>query len=204
VSKAYRIVVALGISCFFFTLWMFASPHWFAILSSLITFTGLTVMLFVSIFQGWVRWRKMSQFWMLPALICLVFMLLAWFTPPFGRWIADWRFRRHLNEYARVVREVKDGPNSYDASANAGLAIIEVSNLPRHVRAIKGIRCNNGSVVAAFLLDTDVPLLHEGYVYKGYEEGDSCIKESMMLQNNWPYIRHVTGSWYHFSDEPGL
>jgi hypothetical protein len=86
----------------------------------------------------------------------------------------------------------------------ARLSIIDVKKLPTHVIRIKAARCSDGAVVVAFLTDTDVPLLHEGYVFKGYSDTNNCITADIRPEHQWPYVRHVIENWYHFSDQPGL
>lgn len=141
-------------------------------------------------------WRRSSRLWMMPALTCLAFISSAWLTPPLGRLIADRQFRRHLSEYIRVADELKSGEISCPDSCRTRLGVINVGHQPAHVRAILAARCNDGSaVVVAFLIDTHVPLLHEGYVFEGYEDGNSCIKDSMKPEHRWPYMRQVMDRW---------
>jgi len=201
---AYRLIILIGSCDTLLTLGAHAKPEWLCIILAMGASVFLGGALIATAVLGLVRWRKTSRFWAAPMFLCFAFLLVVWFIPAAGRKIADKDFERHSEDYMEVVSEIRNGPSSYDSAANRSLAIIETKNMPRGVRAIKGIRCENGAVVAAFLLNTDVPLLHEGYVYKGYDEGDSCIKPEMKLEENWPYIRHVSGGWYHFSDQPGL
>ncbi len=41
-------------------------------------------------------------------------------------------------------------------------------------------------------------------MYKEYDEKNICAGNSLTPEENWPYIRHVNGNWFHFSDQPGL
>jgi len=55
----------------------------------------------------------------------------------------------------------------------------------------------------AFLVGTDVPTLHEGYVFR--HAGDApCMNSDMRIERVWPYVRHVTRDWYRFADQPGF
>jgi len=201
---AYRLIIPIGSCGILLTLFTYAKPEWVCLIFAAGAFVFLTGAAIVTAILGFVNWRKRSRFWAAPMFMCLAFMLITWLTPTVGRLIADRHFRKRSEEFMQVVGEIKNGPRSYDAATNTSLAIIETQHPPRGVRAIKGIRCDSGAVVAAFLFSTDVPLLHQGYVYKGYNEGDPCIKQGMKLDENWPYVRHVDGNWYHFSDQPGL
>jgi len=196
----YRVIVPLGVACVLLTLCMYAAPHWASVILAAATFIGLAIFLVVSVALGFARWRKSSGFWMMPALVCLTFMLIAWFTPGGGRLLADRQFKKHLSEYEEVISEIRNTENFRTAE----LDVIRTKHRTDKVRAIKAARCSDGTMVVAFLLNTNVPLLHEGYVYKGYKDSDTCIKESARIENNWPYVRPVTGNWYHFSDQPGL
>jgi hypothetical protein len=54
-------------------------------------------------------------------------------------------------------------------------------------------------------LDTDVPLLHEGYVFKDYGESSNCNHgQSELGGSHLPFVRHVRDKWYRFSDQPGF
>jgi hypothetical protein len=109
-----------------------------------------------------------------------------------------------MNEYVRVVDEVKGGLIPCGSGCKGQFDVLKERHRELNVRLLLVARCDDGNVAVAFLLDTDVPLLHEGYVFEGYREDGHCGSEALRLARNWPYVRHVSGPWYHFSDEPGL
>jgi uncharacterized membrane protein YhaH (DUF805 family) len=201
---AYQVIIALGIGCLLSTLCMFSDPRWYCILLAALTFLSLIATLIITGVIGFRRWRQTSQFWMLPSLACFIFLVAAWYAPFAGRLISDWRFGTRLSEFTVVVDEIRNDPSAAAALDHSRLSIIQPKNLPDRVRVIKAAGCGDGSVVVAFVMTSDVPLVHEGYVFKGYDENNPCIKERMRPEENWPYLRYIRGNWYHFSDQPGL
>lgn len=179
-------------------------PELLCIMLASLSFVGLALAFLITATLGFTRWRKSSAWWMMPALICLVFLLSAWLSPPLGRLIADRQFERHSSDYLQVVEEVQSGSIPCPAECGIRLTPIDVKRLPPRIRAVVAARCNSGAAVVGFLLDTDAPLVHEGYVYRGYDESQNCITEDMKPEKRWPYVRKITGNWYRFSDQPGL
>jgi K+ transporter len=199
-STGYRVLAVLGAVCLLATLSMYATPHWASVMLAAVSFLGLAIFLITSAILGIARWRRTSGVWMLPTVVCAAIMLVAWFVPKFGRHLADRQFKRSLSKYQEVVAEIKNTQNFRSPELN----IVSTGHQVYGVRAIKAARCADGTVVVAFLLDVNVPLLHEGYVYDGSQENTTCLGEKAKPENNWPYIRPVIGSWFHFSDQPGL
>lgn len=116
-------------------------------------------------------------------------------------------FEKRLGDYARVVDDFRSGRVPCASSRNGDLKVIEATNLPAHVRDIWGAHCDGGGVIVLFRLDTQVPLLHEGYMFKNYEEGSDCGKRfgsREMVVAHLPYVRQIEGHWYRFSDQPGF
>jgi len=137
--------------------------------------------------------------------MCLAFPVSTWLTAvPIGRSIADWEFKRHLNEYVRVVEDFKSGRIPCGTQCNGSFHRLHVKDQPKNIMFLEAARCNDGTVGVAFLVDSDVPLLHEGYFFKGYGDGSDCSAHPWSLDKKYPYVRYVEGEWYHFSDEPGL
>jgi hypothetical protein len=99
-------------------------------------------------------------------------MLVAWFVPTFGRRLADRQFKKNLPEYEEVIGEIKSAENFRSPELN----IVRTNHRVYGVRAIKAARCGDGTVVVAFLLDVNVPLLHEGYFYNGSQENTLAEK----------------------------
>lgn len=204
--RAYRLVVALGSIHFLLTLYIFIAPGWLSVPMAFLTLMSLALALLVTAILGFVEWRKSSRLWMAPALLCLTFMSSGWIIPPpIGRAVRDWRFTRHLDQYNRVVDGVRNGAISCShGPCGAEFDSIDVKYRPPQVRTISAARCSEDAVVVVFLIDADVPLLHHGYVYRRYTEADTCVRGDLRPERRWPYLRHVVGDWYHFSDQPEL
>ena len=200
----YWLIVVAGVLYFSLSLYTCVRPEWLGTIVSFLAFGFLGVTLVVTAILGLAKWRRLSRFWMMPTLLCLAFLLSARLTVRLGQRIKDQEFETRESEYLKVVDGVKNGTIPCGPSCNAKLTVFQTANLPPNVRVLIGARCDNGQVVVAFLANTDVPLLHEGYVFKGYDENSSCVTEAMRPENKWAYLRHVTERWYHFSDQPGL
>jgi hypothetical protein len=90
--------------------------------------------------------------------------------------------------------------------------MIETTPSPVHVKSIWATHCDDGGVIVLFWAKTDVPLLHEGYIYKDrdYKERTDCNKlldyprEVFWSHSFFPYTRHITGNWYRVSNQPGF
>jgi hypothetical protein len=200
----YWLIVVTGVSYFLLTLYSYIMPEWLSNVASFAAFGLLVLILLLTTVIGFTKWRNLSRLWMMPALVCLAFILSAFLTPPMGRAIADWNFKRHATEYLKIVDGVKSGAISCGPQCDARLQVFKAANTPANIRALMGARCDDGEVVVAFLIGTDVPLLHEGYFFKDYEDTNPCIKDAMRPDKKWAYVRPVAGKWYHFSDQPGL
>jgi hypothetical protein len=85
------------------------------------------------------------------------------------------------------------------------LGVIDTSGMhaPEGARDVWGERCDDGGVALLFLHNTDVPLLHEGYIFKSYGPSSNCNTGPGMPEMRWG-LRHITGQWYRFSDQPGF
>ena len=199
-STGYRVLAVLGAVCLPSTLSMYAAPHWATVILAAVSFLGLAIFLITSAILGIARWRRTSSVWMLPTVACGAIMLVAWFIPTFGRQLADRQFKRNLTKYEEVVEEIKHTEHFRSPE----LKIVNTSHQVSGVRAIKAARCADGTVVVAFLLDVDVPLLHEGYLYKDSPGSTTCVEGKTKLESNLPYTRPIIGNWFHFSDQPGL
>jgi hypothetical protein len=206
-KKICWFAVTVGVSSFVLRLSTYVFPELFGILLTYLLYVVLAVMLLVALRVGFVRWRKVSRLWPVPALVCLAFIICACFTPSIGQHISDWRFGRHLAEYSRVVDSLRKGTTSCATPCNAEVEVIETTSRPEHIRDVWGAHCDDGGVIVLFRVGTDVPFLHEGYFFKDYGTSSNCNTRSVSPDVGWPhvpYIRHITGQWYRFSDQPGL
>ncbi|HEX9200364.1 MAG TPA: hypothetical protein VF865_12445 [Acidobacteriaceae bacterium] len=203
-------IIVVGVSCFALKLSTHVMPEFLCVLLALALFVALAMLFVVALLVGFIRWRETSRSWFVPALVCLVFILCSWyFASPIGQRISNWRFGKHFAEYSRVVDGFRGGYISCRTTCNAEFETVESTKipgligLPKGLREIRGERCDDGGFALLFWLDTDVPLLHEGYIFKGYREKSNCNTGPMNPEKRWE-IRHITGQWYHFSDQPGL
>jgi hypothetical protein len=203
-NKTYWWIATVGSAYFLSSLYMYVMPEILCGLAFVVFLAGLAFTFVITAILGLTRWRKTYRSWMAPSVICLVLMASVMVSSPLGRHIADWRFKQHLSEYNSVVNDVKNDTVSCGASCGTELHETNVKILPPNTIAIRSAQCENGALIVAFFLDTDVPMLHEGYLYNGFGENNVCVTADMKRENEWPYMRHVIGNWYHFSDEPGL
>ena len=189
----------------------YAIPEFVCVLLALPFFVAQVGLFFVLLGYGITLGRKASRLWFVPALVCLMFLLCRYyFASPIGQRISDWRFGKHVAEYSRVVDGFRGGSIECQKTCDAEFEdIVESTKTPTNATRLAGIglvwgeRCDDGTSAMLFLLDTDVPLMHEGYIFKGYGEKSNCNAGPEKPEKRW-YIRHITGPWYHFSDQPGL
>jgi len=203
-------ILGVGVVCFVLRVSTYVMPEFVCVLLALVLFVGQAVFSFVLLWHGITRWRKTSRLWFVPGLLCFVFVLCSYFgSSPLGRRISDWRFGRHLGEYSKVVDGFRGGTIACQTTCDAELDPVESTKTPADIGPPVGVgnvwgeRCDDGGYAVLFRLDTDVPLLHEGYIFKGYGEKSNCNTGSETPEKRWE-IRHVMGQWYHFSDKPGL
>jgi|ERR1700733_13668981 hypothetical protein len=207
-EKMIKWIIALGGTLFLLRLSSYVIPEFACLLLSVLVLVTLVVLLTVALVAGLLKWRKSSNFWPMPALVCLAFILCSFYVAsPIGRYISDGMFEKHLGDYARVVDNFRNGNVLCASSCNGDVKVIEATSLPAHVRDIWGTHCDDSGLIVLFRLDTDVPLLHEGYMFKDYKESSDCSKRFGSREFVWshlPYVRHIAGHWYRFSDQPGL
>lgn len=197
--KANLVAIALGSSTFFLSLQLYALPTLALVLGVLLLHLGLIAAFFFFLVRGARVWRKKSLFWVAPSSICLAFFLSFYLSRAWGISVADARFSARIDNYLNIVHALQND----SAFQSRTWKLINVAGGLQGIRAVKAARCEDGGVVAAFLLSTKVPFLHEGYVYEGYSDEAKCL-DQVRPSLAWPYTRHLSGSWYHFSDQPGL
>lgn len=202
--------LGVGFLSFVLRIYSYVKPEFFLVLLSLVLFSALVVCFIGFSLLGVIKWRATSSLWSLPGLICLVSILCFWYAAsPIGQRLSDTRFRRHLAEYSRVVDSFKSGAIACQKTCNAQLEAIDTSGMlahtypPESVGAVWGERCDDGGVALLFLHNTDVLLLHEGYIFRSYGQSSNCNTAPGTPEMRWG-LRHVTGQWYRFSDQPGF
>jgi hypothetical protein len=200
----------VGLLSFVLKISTYVWPEFFLLLLAMVLFLTLVVLFFRFSWLGVIRWRPASSLWPLPSLICLVSILFFYYAAsPIGQRLSDIRFRRHLGEYSKFVEAFKGGAIACSGTCNAQLDLIDPSGIPAGTYSSKGVtdvwaeRCDDGGVALLLRLDNDVPLLHEGYIFKSYGEKSNCNTGPETPEKRW-FLRHVTGQWYRFSDQPGF
>jgi hypothetical protein len=202
------VIVAVGIGFLLLRLLMYLIPEAICILLTYLLGLALVIFFGISAKKGISTWRHTSDFWAMPALICLALFIVGWgIMPPIGRYIKVLWFDKNLDAYSKVVAEFRTGAISCTNSCTASMELVQVASRPARVRNIWGVHCDDGGAIVLFLLNTDVPLVHEGFFFKDFGTRSNCEVKSLAPESGWPhvpYVRHVTGQWYHWSDQPGL
>jgi hypothetical protein len=143
-----------------------------------------------------------------PALVGIAFILCSYYVaPPLGRHIADRMFEKQRGNYTGIVDNFKSGSIHCANTCNGDVGPIEATSLPAHTSLMWGAHCSGGGVVFVFFLHTDQPLLHEGYLFKQYDEDSDCAKRFGTREftlPHLPYVRQIQGNWFRVSDQPGL
>ena len=207
-EKTTKWIIILGSASFFLRLSSYVIPEFAFVLLSTAILIALVVFLTVAVVVGFTKWRKRSKSWLLPSLVCLAFLLCSFYVAsPTGRYISDKIFEKRFDDYARVVSDFRDG-NILCTNVCAGnVEVIQTTNHLARIRDIWGTHCDDGGAIVLFRSATDAPLLHEGYMFKDYGNRSNCGKLFGSREFAWshlPYMRHVTGNWYRFSDQPGF
>jgi hypothetical protein len=202
--------VGVGFLNFVLGIYAYVKPELLLVFLNLVLLLTLVVCFIRYSLAGVIKWRATSSLWPLPGLICLVSILCFWYAAsPIGQRLSDMIFRRHLAEYSKIVDSFKSGTIACQKACNAQLEAIDTSGmlkdtyLPEGVRDFWAERCDDGGVALLFLHNTDVLLLHEGYIFKSYGQSSNCNTAPGTPEMRWG-LRHVTGQWYRFSDHPGF
>ena len=202
------LIVAAGGSFLLLRLSTYIIPEIICIFLTYLLGLALLIFCVMSARAGFTKWRSTSGLWAMPAVICFAFILIGFeIIPSLGRRLTNSLLDKNLNTYSRVVDDFRKGTISCTGSCNASIELLQVPSRPPHVRDIWGARCDDSGVVVLFRLNTDVPLLHEGFLFKDYGEVSNCGVQALSPEVGWPhtpYVRHIVGHWYHFSDQPGL
>jgi len=151
---AWRAITMLGGGCFLLTLCAYVQPNFLCLVTAFLALLGLAVTLVFAVILGVGTWRQSSRLWMMPALTSLGLLLSIRLAPPIGRLITDWRFRRNVSEYNRVVEEVRSGAISCIRPCNDRFTTTNAATLPTNVAALLAAHCDEESIVVAFLSRT--------------------------------------------------
>ncbi|HEY4355862.1 MAG TPA: hypothetical protein VGN16_08955 [Acidobacteriaceae bacterium] len=198
------VATVVGVVGFAVGLYSYVTPEVLCLLLVIVFLAAQILILVATSIVGFTKWRKSSGLWPAPALICLVFLLgTHYFAPPLGRSISDARFRRHFAQYSSVAKSVTDGSLSCPRWCHEPDVTVPGVKLPKGIVEVGTTACDQGGVLIVFLNRSDVPLVHTGYLLKGYGGNVLCKDGEREPEKQW-YMRHLTGSWYRFSDQPGL
>jgi len=200
--------IALGVILFAFGVSSYVYPEFLAVAFCLFLVAVLMLLLVIASIVGAMKWRKHTKGWFVPALVCLASLLLWWrVASPLGQLVSDRMFERNLADYSAIVSKFRSGDLKCSDDCEGKRSPINLmSHVPR-VFDVWATHCNDGGVVVLFRLDTDVPLLHEGYVLKDYGEAGDCNRLYGWRESpseELPFIRHVEGNWYRWADQPGF
>jgi hypothetical protein len=208
VRTILKLSIGLGTSFFVLGLNAYVWPEFFCNLLAVALGVVLLALFVIALWEGITNWRKTSNAWFVPAAACLVFLVGGYEVGPLlGPKIADRLFARHLAIYASAVNEFKSGRLTCESPCKANIQSVNGGDWPPNVSNIWGAKCNDGGVILLFRTKTDVPLFHEGYYFRDYGGTSDCSQASVSPEIGWPhvpFVRHVEGDWYHFSDMPGL
>lgn len=117
-----------------------------------------------------------------------------WLTRPIARSFSDRQFRERQQDCERAVNEIRAQRNL--TTANLDEIDLNKITLPAGVIAIRAARCEDGAVVAEFLVSAG-GRVHQGYLFKGCE--DPAVYGPNGRERRYR-LRHLDGQWYHFSD----
>jgi hypothetical protein len=202
------VVIGTGLCFLGLRLATFIIPELVCIALSFVLAIALLAVLVISAKQIIFKGKNIPRTWHASAVLSLLFLVGGFeFGPWLGRNLADWIFKKHRVSYAGVVNQFKSGQLPCVSSCNGKLDSVEAKALPGGVRDLLAGHCNDGGVIVLFRAKIDVPLIHEGYFYKDYGQASNCGLSFVSPETGWPhtpYVRHVEGYWYHFSDQPGL
>jgi hypothetical protein len=107
-------------------------------------------MLFLSLIVGFTKWRHISRWWPIPALVSLAFLFSIRLTAPIGRYISDWRFERDLALFSGVVGGIRNGTIPVVIPPNYRYGKIEVENKPAYIGNIGGAHCDDSGILVIF------------------------------------------------------
>lgn len=207
-KKMLRLIVAAGSSFLILRLFTYVIPEILCILLTFALALVLLILFGLSIRAGITNWRHTSGLWAAPALSSLAFVVIGFtIVPSVGRLTANLLFVKNLSAYSNVVDDFRKGSIFCANSCTGSIELIQLRSRPAHVRDIWGMHCDDGGVIVLFRIDTDVPLLHEGFFFTDYGGTSNCAVKKLSPDSGWPhapYVRRIIGQWYHFSDQPGL
>jgi hypothetical protein len=158
---------------------------------------GLVLALIITVAIGLVRWRKSSRRWIGPPLLCLAFILSFRVSQRVGVLVDDWRFKRNLAKYTRIVNSLRDGT----VACSPTLSPVEIKDGSTHVSDIWAACCPDGSAIVELPGASGGALFHVSYLFKNDPGSNACLNQAVQMeQQRNPHQRHIVGNWYHVTD----
>lgn len=179
-SKTFWIIVATGVIGFVLEVWAFAAPGAIVVLLGTLLLVGQALLLLGFLVDGIVGMRRGDPISFAPALACLGSLVCAYYLPsPIGQRISDSRFRKHVAEYSEMVYSFKSGTLKCETACEATFkGLVDSARNEAHLdgmRLVWGERCDDGTKAMLLLLNTDVPLMHEGTYIRPTEREATAI-----------------------------
>lgn len=201
-------IAAAGAILFGLVASLYAHPKIICLALLIVLLLAMLVAQIRLLLVGFLRWRRSTKFWLMPAVVCAaVISLSLCFGSMAGRHISDLVFRKHSDEYLKIVAAFHDGSLNCVTSCSGNVGMIETAALPADVRQVYGTHCDGGGVLVLFSLKNDVPLVHEGYLFRDYAETGNCSERfgsHGIVWSHVPFVRKLDRHWYRFSDQPGF
>jgi hypothetical protein len=165
-QTAYRIIIVCGIGLFLSDLPLTVVPNLIQPLFVLGCSLGLLFALIATLVVGLVRWRKLSRWWMGPALLCMAFILCFIICGRIEMRLGGdhWLFKRNMEPYVKIVDSIKSGA----VPCGSKIAGINITNLPSGIRNVAAARCSDGSALVLFAAKGSSFAGDFGYLYKDY------------------------------------
>ena len=195
---AYLWILTCGFSLLVVAVLMHVVPDILLLVAFLLGVSCLSVSFIAVVVLGATRWKKLSQWWYGPALLCLIFLANLRSVTPLGIALGDWEFKMHATDYISIVDHVK----SSGVQCGPKFSEITINYLPPHIDHVLAACCEDGSVAVVFQTLSGIPGVHAGYYYVSYIQTNNCLEGR--VERDWPYVRHLQGNWYRYSDQPGL
>ena len=196
IRTVYILISLFGIGLFLSMSLSPFEPFLLEVTISLPCFLGLMAMPIVCLLIGLILWRKSSWWWIGPALLSCAFIFSIGYFSAIGTAVSDWQFKKHMDDYVRIVDSVKNGT----IPCNTNLVYIRnVTNLPPHIGSIHAACCPDGALLVEFHINYGTSLKFPGYLFKNFGETNNCIMNNMGPGQRWYSLRHITNDWYKFS-----
>jgi hypothetical protein len=192
---AYRLIILFGVGLYLSDLPLTTVPNLIQPLFVLGCSLGLLFALIVTFIIGLFRWRKLSRWWMGPALLCIAFILSFIICGRIEMRLGGdhWLFKRNMVPYVRIVDSIKSGA----VPCGSKIANINITNLPSGIRNVAAARCSDGSAVVLFVGKGSSFAGDFGYLYKDYSETNSCIADNIK-PDQLGRLNHIIDNWYEF------